>query len=95
MDNYNKHLDMIVQTGDTDVLVEHEQNKVCADTARKFRECRVSEGITQTDLGKLAGVSQPNITRFESGNYNPSLEFLVKFQYHLTLMMPLVMLLSV
>lgn len=78
MDNYNKHLDMIVQTGDTDVLVEHEQNKVCADTARKFRECRVSEGITQTDLGKLAGVSQPNITRFESGNYNPSLEFLVK-----------------
>ena len=28
--------------------------------------------------GERAGISQPNITRFESGNYNPSLEFLVK-----------------
>ena len=78
MDNYNKNLDVIVQIDGTDVLIEHKQTRLCADTARIFRECRVNNGITQAELGKLAGVSQPNITRFESGNYNPSLEFLVK-----------------
>ena len=41
-------------------------------------EYRKELGLTQSELGKRAGISQPNITRFESGNYNPSLEFLVK-----------------
>lgn len=30
------------------------------------------------ELGRKAGISQPNITRFESGSYNPSLDFMVK-----------------
>ena len=34
--------------------------------------------MTQSQLGQKAGVTQPNITRFESGNYNPSLEFMVR-----------------
>ena len=34
--------------------------------------------MTQTELARRTGISQPNINRFESGNYNPSLEMLVK-----------------
>lgn len=34
--------------------------------------------MTQNDLAKLTGTKQSNISRFESGNYNPSLEFLEK-----------------
>ena len=78
MDDRIDNSDFIVNAGDRDSVIEYEQNRICTDTARKFRECRAAEGITQAELGKLAGVSQPNITRFESGNYNPSLEFLVK-----------------
>lgn len=78
MNNHSDNFDMIVNIGDIDSVIEYEQNRVCTDTARKFRECRVRNGITQAELGKLAGVSQPNITRFESGHYNPSVEFLVK-----------------
>lgn len=78
MDDRIDNSDFIVNAGDRNSVIEYEQNRICTDTARKFRECRAAEGITQAELGKLAGVSQPNITRFESGNYNPSLEFLVK-----------------
>ena len=36
------------------------------------------QGLTQAELAKKAGVPRSNITRFESGNYNPSLELLVR-----------------
>lgn len=34
--------------------------------------------MTQADVAKKAGISRTNITRFESGDYNASLEMLVK-----------------
>ena len=39
-----------------------------------FKQNRKLNGMTQTELGRKAGISQPNITRFESGSYNPSLD---------------------
>ena len=39
---------------------------------------RKEKGMTQADLVKRAGIPRTNITRFESGNYNPSLEMMVK-----------------
>ena len=41
-------------------------------------ESRRAAGITQKDLAKRMGTAQANISRFESGNYNPSLAFLQK-----------------
>ncbi|MCC2255567.1 helix-turn-helix domain-containing protein [Ruminococcus sp. CLA-AA-H200] len=34
--------------------------------------------LTQAELAKKSGIPRSNITRFESGNYNPSLELLVR-----------------
>jgi len=34
--------------------------------------------MTQADLAERADTKQSNISRFESGNYNPSVEFLQK-----------------
>jgi len=39
---------------------------------------RKEKNLTQKDLAQLIGTKQSNISRFESGNYNPSLEFLNK-----------------
>ena len=41
-------------------------------TARRERN------LTQKDLAELIGTKQSNISRLESGNYNPSLDFLQK-----------------
>lgn len=39
---------------------------------------RIEQNISQTELARRAGTKQSNISRFESGNYNPSLAFLNK-----------------
>lgn len=35
-------------------------------------------GLSQEQLARLLNTNQANISRFENGNHNPSLEFIVK-----------------
>lgn len=60
------------------ILLETQQKVTIQRTVDIYKQYRKELGLTQSELGKRAGISQPNITRFESGNYNPTLEFLVK-----------------
>ncbi|MCR5580951.1 MAG: helix-turn-helix transcriptional regulator [Pseudobutyrivibrio sp.] len=46
--------------------------------ARELRDMRHSLNITQQALADRAGTQKSNISRMESGKYNPSLDFLVK-----------------
>ena len=47
--------------------------------AKEVMQLRKSNNLTQKDLAKLAGTSQPAIARLESGNYkNLSLSFIRK-----------------
>lgn len=46
--------------------------------ARELRDTRHSLNLTQEVLADLAGTKKSNISRMESGKYNPSLDFLVK-----------------
>jgi ribosome-binding protein aMBF1 (putative translation factor) len=39
---------------------------------------RIKKGITQKKLAEKMGTKQSSIARFESGNYNPTLEFIQK-----------------
>ncbi|MDR0445715.1 MAG: helix-turn-helix domain-containing protein [Oscillospiraceae bacterium] len=39
---------------------------------------RVEKHMTQAELAERANTKQSNISRFESGNYNPSVDFLRK-----------------
>ena len=41
-------------------------------------ESRRAAGMSQKELAERMGTAQANISRFESGNYNPSLAFLQK-----------------
>ena len=41
-------------------------------------ESRRATGMTQKELAARMGTAQANISRFESGNYNPTLAFLQK-----------------
>ena len=46
--------------------------------ANQLKDTRHSLNLTQELLADLAGTKKSNISRMESGNYNPSLDFLVK-----------------
>jgi len=41
-------------------------------------DIRMEKKITQKQLAKLMNTKQPSIARFESGDYNPTLDFLKK-----------------
>lgn len=49
-----------------------------ADIAGQLRTARKSIGMTQEELAELVGTKKSNISRLESGRYNPSLDFLIK-----------------
>lgn len=44
----------------------------------KIIEKRLKENLSQAELAKILGTKQSAISRFESGNYNPTLKFLYK-----------------
>ena len=71
-------MDYIIMENGEKLLLETQQKVTIQRTVDIYKQYRKELGLTQSELGKRAGISQPNITRFESGNYNPSLEFLVK-----------------
>ena len=48
------------------------------EVAHQLKEVRKSEGMTQQKLADLVGTQKSNISRLESGRYNPSLDFLMK-----------------
>lgn len=55
-----------------------ERSSASQEVARQLRDVRKSQGMTQESLAELVGTKKSNISRLESGRYNPSLDFLVK-----------------
>ena len=55
-----------------------EINTPRVEVVRQLKEVRKAEGMTQEHLAELVGTKKSNISRLESGRYNPSLDFLVK-----------------
>ena len=53
-------------------------NATREEVAQHLREVRNSQGMTQESLADRVGTKKSNISRLESGRYNPSLDFLVK-----------------
>ena len=44
----------------------------------RLKLARDENSLTQAELAERADTKQSNISRFESGNYNPSVDFLQK-----------------
>lgn len=70
--------DYMVKSIDKDILVEVDRKNAHKEIIKKFVECRKEQRITQMELARRTGISQPNITRFESGRYNPSLDMMLR-----------------
>ncbi len=54
------------------------QKKVRQNIINQYIEYRKIRNLTQEDLADIMGIKRPNISRFETGQYNPSLDLLVK-----------------
>ena len=71
-------MDYIYTSGEQKVIIEAEQKNTRRSVIEQYVQCRKMQGMTQAELAKGTGIPRSNITRFESGSYNPSLELLVR-----------------
>lgn len=75
-----------------EVKAEYEALAPQYEIIRAIIKARTEQNITQAELARRTGVKQSNISRLESGCYNPSVEFLAKIasglgmRLHITLM---------
>lgn len=61
-----------------EVMEEYEKLRPRYEIISQLIEVRKEKQMTQAELAKKMGTQKSNISRFESGNYNPSLDFLIK-----------------
>lgn len=48
------------------------------EVVEQLKSARKAQNVTQEVLAERVGTKKSNISRFESGRYNPSLDFLIK-----------------
>lgn len=63
---------------DNEFKTEYEKLKPRYDVISQIIEARTRQNITQAELALRVGTQKSNISRLESGSYNPSLDFLTK-----------------
>ncbi|WP_373265543.1 helix-turn-helix transcriptional regulator [Hungatella hathewayi] len=63
---------------DEEFRVEYEKLQPRYEAIKQIVAARKEQNITQAELAKRVGTQKSNISRLESGNYNPSLDFLSK-----------------
>ncbi len=63
---------------DEEFRVEYEKLRPRYKVISQIIEARGTQNLTQEELAFRVGPQKSNISRFESGSYNPSLDFLVK-----------------
>lgn len=73
-----KAMDYVFTVDNQEIFIEGLQKDTRRRTIETYVKCRKEKNMTQDRLAKQSGISRPNITRFESGHYNPSLEMLVR-----------------
>ena len=64
-----------------EVQDELKKNEAEYKIIREIIMARKERNLTQKDLAELIGTKQSNISRFERGNYNPTIDFLNKMAH--------------
>src|SRR5665647_530480 len=63
---------------DEEFKVEYEKLKPRYELIAQIIDVRNQLNVTQEELALRVGTQKSNISRFESGDYNPSLDFITK-----------------
>lgn len=61
---------------DTDIVKK--QGEIRQQLINRYIEYRKEKNLTQEELANIMGIKRPNISRFETGQCNPTLDLLVK-----------------
>ena len=65
--------------------MKEQNNKLASEIGDRIKTIRKHKGLSQQELADLAGTKQPTISDLEKGLHLPSLEFLRRVAYCLSL----------
>ena len=68
---------------DSEFKAEYDKLKPRYEVISSIIKARTEQNITQEELALRAGTQKSNISRLESGSYNPTLDFLTKIAHGL------------
>lgn len=74
--NHKDAKDLLLRN--SEVNEEYLNLKLLYDIKREIVKLRLAQGLSQKELAERVGTKQSAISRLESGEYNPSVEFLSK-----------------
>lgn len=63
---------------DQEFASEYEKLRPRYEAIEQIIKARKEQNMTQEELARCIGTQKSNISRLESGNYNPSLDLLIK-----------------
>lgn len=69
---------MHMKKADENKNMEKQQNTVKQQLISQYIKYRKMKNLTQEELATGMGIKRPNISRFESGQCNPTLDLLIK-----------------
>ena len=72
-------MDYIVNKNGHQILIESNSTIDKSFLLQRFKEMRKEQKITQEELAEAAGMNRTDVSRFESGKYNPSLELMLRY----------------
>lgn len=76
-------MDYLVNHNGMQILVEMNSVEMKKQIAERYKAIRKEKHLSQEQVALAAGMARPDISRFESGRYNPSLELMVRYAHAL------------
>ena len=76
-------MDYMVNKNGIQVLIEADPIVIKKQVVEQYKEMRKNKKLSQEQVASAAGMARPDISRFESGRYNPSLELMVRYAHAL------------
>ena len=71
-------MDYIIDLNDEKMLIEIVNDKK-KDVSKMYNAMRKVKHLTQAQVAEAMDAGRPDISRFESGRYNPTLELMVRY----------------
>lgn len=72
-------MDYILNKNGTQIMIETKALDLKKQIAEQYKTVRVGKRISQEKAASAAGMARPDVSRFESGKYNPSLELMIRY----------------
>lgn len=76
-------MDYMVNKNGEQIMIEGDPVELKKQIVSQFKQIRVGKKLSQEQVAGAAGMARPDVSRFESGKYNPSLELMIRYAHAL------------